>query len=187
MTWRTHALFGADCALCWSMLLSLGSASSIGTPQPDAPALLVAVAAFGALLPDLDASESKVRHVMKIGSVEPFAIVGDLAHGAFGHRGFMHSATAIGVVGALLVAICACLDAPWQVAVALVIGYASHIAADACTPAGVPLLFPWRRKRFHLLPKDLRITTGSAAEDALMVLLALPIVLALLPGLIGMP
>ena len=51
-------------------------------------------------------------------------------------------------------------------------GYGSHLAADACTKSGIPFLYP-RKKRYHLLPRSLRFTTGSLAEDVLFVLLTL--------------
>lgn len=67
----------------------------------------------------------------------------------------------------------------WQVWLALVLGYAAHLAADACTRSGVPLLYP-HKKRYHLLPSSLRFTTGSQAEEALLPLLALLVLLFLL-------
>jgi len=57
---------------------------------------------------------------------------------------------------------------------AALLGYGSHLALDAMTRHGVPLL-PTRRRdgrwglrqRQHLLPRRLRFVTGSAAEDVL--------------------
>ena len=68
------------------------------------------------------------------------------------------------------------------------LGYASHLAADASTKSGLPLLYvPWfypHKKRYHLLPPSLRFTTGSQAEEVLFPLLALLILLLLLSHLL---
>lgn len=48
--------------------------------------------------------------------------------------------------------------------VATVIGCAVHIAGDALTDEGCPLLYPLSRREIHLLPKGLRFTTGKFAE-----------------------
>jgi membrane-bound metal-dependent hydrolase YbcI (DUF457 family) len=67
----------------------------------------------------------------------------------------------------------------WPVALALWLGYASHLAADAATRSGIPFLYP-RPRRFYLLPKPWRIVTGSPAEDALFFLLAMSVLLLML-------
>ena len=46
------------------------------------------------------------------------------------------------------------------------IGYLAHIAADACTPGGVPVFAPLSRRRHWLLPRPARIPTGSLRELA---------------------
>lgn len=59
----------------------------------------------------------------------------------------------------------------WAPVTALLMGYFSHLIADAATKSGVRLLYP-SPKRFHSLPPSWRFTTGSMAEEALMPLLA---------------
>lgn len=75
-----------------------------------------------------------------------------------GHRGLTHSLLGCAVAAGLC----------WLLAPALgagvAIGFASHVAADACTPSGVPLLAPLSRGRWHVLPRALRIPTGSWRE-----------------------
>jgi inner membrane protein len=49
----------------------------------------------------------------------------------------------------------------------LLVGYLSHLAADACTPSGVPLLWPKRKTySLNLFP------TGSLAEYGFVGVLA---------------
>jgi inner membrane protein len=89
-------------------------------------------AAVGALLPDLDHPSSWVGRRLRLVSV-PVRLL-------FGHRGLTHSLLAAAGGLALL---------HWQgldgKAAPLVVGYLSHLAGDACTPSGVPLLWPARR------------------------------------------
>lgn len=83
-----------------------------------------------------------------------------------GHRGLTHSLVAVTGVAA----------AGWLLAPALgaglALGYGAHIAADACTPSGVPLLAPLTGRRWWLLPRRGRIPTGSLRELAVAALLA---------------
>ena len=58
------------------------------------------------------------------------------------------------------------------------LGYAAHVLADACTPAGVQLWWPLSRRRVWLLPAGCRIATGSVRELLIAVcVLALVVVL----------
>jgi membrane-bound metal-dependent hydrolase YbcI (DUF457 family) len=57
-------------------------------------------------------------------------------------------------------------------AVGALIGYGLHLVADACTPHGVPVFAPFYREGIHLLPRALRITTGSRRELVIVAFLA---------------
>lgn len=59
----------------------------------------------------------------------------------------------------------------WAPVVALLLGYFSHLMADAATKSGVRLFYP-NSKKFHLLPSSWRFTTGSKAEEMLLPMLA---------------
>lgn len=165
---RTHALIGI--ASLWLLELP-----SVITLQTIAPIVLCAV--IGALAPDLDAGESKLKR-FSVGGITPLAPVTVLLHQSLGHRGLLHSLAGLGLF-AVLCALPVALWLGWPFGAALALGYASHIAADAATKSGVPLLYP-RRRRYHLLPKGWRLTTNSLAEEALMPLLALAVLLLLM-------
>ena len=142
------------------------------------------IAAIAALLPDLDAPRSKIRS-LAVGPFRPLDLLGDLLHSAWGHRGPLHSLLGLTVFG-LLCALPLFLLWGWLYGAAALLGYASHLALDAMTRYGVPLLpvrdqgGRWNLKhRRHLLPRSLRFVTGSAAEDVLQATL-LSIDLALL-------
>ena len=97
----------------------------------------VAVAALGALLPDIDHPSSWLgRRLWPVS--RPLSMV-------LGHRGLTHSLLA--VIGGLAV-LGAVEPGPGLARLAgpLALGYLSHLAADALTPSGVPLLWPWKQR-----------------------------------------
>lgn len=100
---------------------------------------IIPAALLTCLLPDIDHPQSVLGQRLRWLSA-PIAR-------AFGHRGFTHSLLA--VVGGILLLQCRLPESwgvPPDVLHAMVIGYLSHLLADALTPAGVPLLWPvrWR-------------------------------------------
>jgi inner membrane protein len=158
--WRTHAL----CGISSLWLLEL-------VPHGIAPAsagLMAATAVVGALLPDLDAADSKAKHLSVFG-VKPLLPVAGGLHRAYGHRGALHSLR--GLAAFATVTLPLSIWCGWQVWVALGLGYGSHLAADACTRSGISVQWPDRR-RFYILPPSLRVTTGSRAEDLFFVIAA---------------
>jgi membrane-bound metal-dependent hydrolase YbcI (DUF457 family) len=159
MTWRTHTLAGISSLWLLAPLPHGLDGSNIG--------FLATVAAFGALLPDLDAAESKLKS-LGIGGVRPFVPLSIAVNRAWGHRGLLHSP--IGLM--TFAVICTLLTRwwGWNASAALLSGYASHLLADASTKSGIPRT-PLTG-RFHLLPPGLRFVTGSMAEEALFPLLA---------------
>ena len=112
-------------------------------------------AGLGALLPDVDTPNSRAGWC-----VYPLA---SFLERRFGHRTITHS-----FVGtAIFAALCAPLWwwphlAPFYWA--LLIGYGSHLLADAATKSGVPLAWPNRRSWVFPGNDQFRIKTGSAAE-----------------------
>lgn len=107
-----------------------GTAAVLGLPGDDPTA--AALAAAGALLPDIDHPKSWAGRRLRIVSVPLSMLVG--------HRGVTHSLAAVFACMLLLNG-----DGWGWWAVPLVTGYLSHLLADACTPAGVPLFWPVRR------------------------------------------
>ncbi len=112
-------------------------------------------AALGSLLPDVDTPSSRAGLC-----VYPLAV---WLEKKFGHRTITHSLSGI--------AACSLVFSPllfffWghAVFIALVCGFCFHLAGDACTKAGIPLMWP-RRERW-VFPGDakFRLKTGSMAE-----------------------
>ncbi|WP_395143365.1 metal-dependent hydrolase [Armatimonas sp.] len=170
MTWRTHLAGGL--ATLW-LLKPFVPAESIG--------LLAIAAGLGALLPDLDARESRIKNLTLGTGIAPFALPAFALHRLLGHRGLLHSLLGLLLV-ALVVGLPIALYLEPVAAIALLLGYASHLALDASTKAGIPFWFP-NRRRVHLLPPKLRITTGSEPEDIVLALLAMTAIAIMLTTL----
>ncbi|MFA6098087.1 MAG: metal-dependent hydrolase [Patescibacteria group bacterium] len=162
MKGATHAAIGANMA--WVPLL-FGL-----TVQP----WFTIVGAFAALLPDLDASESKIKNITLGGRVagikvgfKPLAPLAMILSGIFGHRGALHSLSFV-----ILVAIGAGFLIPhftlslWLV---VVFGYLSHLILDSLTKSGVEFFWPYK-KNFGLLPHWLRLHTGGFFDYLIMLI-----------------
>lgn len=153
----THQLAGVG--------LAVVGAAAFALSTPDA-AVLVAGAWLGSLLPDADRAGSRIYRARTLERrAWPLRVVGRLARLPLralillGHRGLTHSLVAVAAVTAL-----AYLLAPDAFAAGVGVGYLAHVAADACTPGGVPLLAPFSGRRRHLLPRPIRVPTGSWRE-----------------------
>ena len=157
--WRTHLIGGI------ASLVAALPFTGVAEPVP-----LLLFAMLGSLLPDLDASESHIKHLSLGTKVEPFLLPSQIIHRALGHRGLLHS-----LWGVVLLATVSGVPLGYyfgvSAGVGLVLGYASHLLLDAMTKTGIPLLYP-NRLRFHLLPKGWRVITGSMEEDLCFGLLA---------------
>ncbi len=112
-------------------------------------------------MPDLDAIESKTKHAKAMG-IKPLVPVSKAINREFGHRRLLHSLRGWLIWTALIVPLDAGIG--WLPVAALLLGYASHLAGDACTQTGIPLFYPDRRP-FHLLPVRLRVVTDSDYEE----------------------
>lgn len=92
------------------------------------PFLFVALAAFGALLPDVDHENSKINRILPVTRWIP---------SFFPHRGFFHSVFPVIIIyGIFIFAGLPGLGVP------LVAGYVSHIISDCLTRLGCNLLYP---------------------------------------------
>ena len=170
--WPTHTLFGISTLWLLAPVPPEVLQANMG--------VLAAAAALGALMPDLDASESKIKH-LKIPNtqIKPFMLPAMIVSRSDQHRGLLHSLAGLGMMAVFVLPIG--FISGWAIVFAFLLGYASHLVADSATKNGIRLLYP-RKQRFHLLPVQWRFTTGSFAEDALLVPLAFCCLLLLLRG-----
>jgi membrane-bound metal-dependent hydrolase YbcI (DUF457 family) len=160
MTGKTHLLIGINSLWFLAPIPGALTASSL--------ALSAGAAAIGSLLPDLDASESTIKHA-KIGSFEPMAVLANPIAKTTTHRGMLHSWIGIGLV--VIISLPPIFLWGWVPSIALILGYGSHLLADSCTPSGITLKYPNLTKK-HLLPQGARIQTGSQAENMIFMIAA---------------
>ena len=144
--------------------------------SPATGAVMLGAAWLGSMLPDADRAGTRVYHRTRL--ERRVWIVGALGWVArlplrllmvLPHRGVTHSVFACAAAAVMAGLLVALVDPALAVAAGagMAIGYATHIAGDACTPSGVAAMAPVSRRRFWLLPRAARIPTGSLREYAL--------------------
>lgn len=164
MTGKSHAAIGAN--TIWIFYLVYGASLS---------PVIFALAVIGALMPDFDAAESKIKHFkIRVGKKKtglafyPFYLPAVIISAFFKHRGFWHSLLATllvtGIsVGTVIYLNTYVMDLTPAHAFALPFGYLSHLLADSLTKFGVPLFWP-NKENFHLTPRTLWFKSGGAID-----------------------
>jgi membrane-bound metal-dependent hydrolase YbcI (DUF457 family) len=159
----THLTAGALCALPFALDLPWQAAGGV-----------VLMGLAGSVIPDYFDLRSDARAVLR-------------------HRGVSHSLAAAllaTVTAYLIVRSLSRVDDPAvsfepalvePLTLAFGLGVLSHLALDACTPHGIRPFLPLSGWRSWLLPRSLRIATGSRADDLLGALGTLAII-ALVAG-----
>jgi len=153
MLGKTHVLIAAVSALAL-------------TGHFDPP--LMAGAALGALAPDIDKSGSLITQLPVVRwFTRPASALAErtLRHRTGTHGLFVLLGLSLGVL---------CLREVFTPAAGagFLIGYLTHLLADALTISGVPLLWPWQVRAYGL-PKPLRLRTGGRVEYVLTLALLL--------------
>lgn len=142
----SHIIVGAA---TWTWL-----SARFGLPALDPVATAMAV--LGSLAPDIDHPKSALGSRLKPISI-PISMV-------FGHRGITHSLLAVGACAWVLLE-----SGPYtRLTAPFLVGYIMHLAGDLLSPAGLPLLYPLKRKRNFALPI---IKTGGFSEQIVVVVL----------------
>ena len=154
----THLVF-AEC--CWF------AASAVFDVHYGTSAVL-AVAATS-VLPDADYPKSWLGH--QLGTVSE-----DLNR-LFGHRSFLHSLLALALVTAVLGLALWWMVGNMALAVAVFVGYGSHLFADMMTLGGVQLFWPSRLIAVFPGRDECRVVSGGNSER---VFVAIALVFALL-------
>ncbi len=115
---------------------------------------------FAALLPDIDHPSSTLGQ-----RIYP---ISKLISMVFGHRGFTHSLLALlGVIYVLSIIAPSHESSIWITVVS--VGYLSHLVGDVITPAGLPLLYPMKRR----FTTPWTIEAGGFGEKVVVIFYAL--------------
>jgi membrane-bound metal-dependent hydrolase YbcI (DUF457 family) len=179
---RVRELAGGAVSLLWVRnttheLVGVAVAASRGLElDPLETAATAAGAVWGSWLPDADRLGTRVhrrgrltRRHLAIAALRavlrlPLVVFALLAR----HRGSSHSLAACAPFAALAAGLAAVVGGLGAaVAGGCALGYCAHVLADACAPSGVCLWWPESRRRVWLLPRPLRIRTGSLREGLL--------------------
>lgn len=139
----THIVFGQACWFGTSALIDIAYGPG---------AVLICAAA--SILPDADYPTSWMGR--QLGGASEWL------HERFGHRSFLHSAAALGILGCLLYPLLAL--GYTEVWLAAMIGYGSHLMADMMTLGGVQLLWPSRGICVFPGRDEYRVKSGAASE-----------------------
>jgi membrane-bound metal-dependent hydrolase YbcI (DUF457 family) len=91
-----------------------------------------------------------------------------------GHRGPFHSIPLALLVGCIAYVV----TGRAEVAIAVLLGWLSHLVADDMTHMGQPLLWPLTNRLVHVTPRALRFRSGSWVEWPLSVLALLLVLVA---------
>lgn len=157
----THMAGGAAFAAVYTLAALPGL--SVGQE-----AAIIGIGAFSSLIPDIDHPNSKISHKLK-----PVSAIVSLM---FSHRGFFHTPILYLVLWAFWEMFC---PGTWYLIYGrmLFLGITSHLVLDSLNPGGIPVFFPFSKKRHHIT----KIKTGSKAKFACRfgLILVLGIVLVL--------
>jgi inner membrane protein len=120
--------------------------------------LILSLILLGSILPDIDEHKSKITRWS--------GLLGKIVSFLFKHRGILHS-----IFTPLI--FCSFLGLLWDFdyALALFLGYVGHLFADALTPMGIPIFYPFTPFRLKGPFK-----TGNISEMTIIVLLILAII-----------
>ena len=180
MLGHSHVVIAAATwgALWWRPLaLAAVGGPTLTAPEAvlpaDFPPLLASLLAVsvGALLPDIDHPQALLAQWKPAGRggpfgvwrlVRPLVLPSLVVREALGHRGAMHSVLAGVAVCAAVEYGAILLGAP-GLGRALAWGYAAHLVADMLTRRGVPLLWPFTRRRLAF-PRPITVRTGGFGE-----------------------
>ncbi|MBO8174225.1 MAG: metal-dependent hydrolase [Thermococcus sp.] len=153
MMWYTHAVFGALFALLIQLVGTKLGVLSFNE-------LYVGIAAFGALLPDVDHPKSYIS--MKL----PFSnVVSSIILEHTKHRGVTHTIEAgviISIITGIIISYFFGLSLGMSV-IFLFVGYTSHLFADSLTVSGV------RWSKFSNFKLSWKIKTGTLSEGLILV------------------
>jgi inner membrane protein len=188
----SHVVFGLagavvlDSALHLSGPAILGAAAPPTADQVGLKVIFYAVAALGALVPDIDNARSTLgKHL---------GVVSKAIQKHAGHREIFHSLIGLALAAAVMWGLqqgisLGLRQLGWPLTaealvanvtlVALLVGYGLHLVADSLTLGGVPWLWPWH-ERFGFPPvRKLRFRSGSWAEPVVVTAVAVAVIVGL--------
>lgn len=191
MRYQTHTLFGATLA---TVAMWIGGVAIMP--------VVIALGAFGALIPDFDHDKSKgsnlnplfkMLSIFTIGFIWLFNLTFNLIGKVINaitplhirplskiHRSpVTHSLMTVIVVAFATFPMTLFVSKWWWIG--LVSGVLSHVLIDSINPSGTPLLWPVNQDRIRFIPEAIAPTTGTLGEGIVTII----VVVALAASLVG--
>lgn len=139
MTGKHHSIAGLCAAAC--ITTSVVASQDINIVPM---LLLIGVTYVGGLFPDIDTKTSIISKKMKLTS--------KILSSLFGHRGFLHSPLFVfmmTLIGWLIFKHYNIMDY-FYIYLGFTVGMLMHLTCDMATKGGLPLMYPYTRKRFSI-------------------------------------
>ena len=104
-----------------------------------------------------------------------------------GHRGATHWFVTALTIGLIVSGIGWAVSFP-TLGLWLLLGYISHLALDMMTLSGLTVWQPFSDRKYHLLPKSMRVRTGSPIDTligvgALSIAMGYAVIISIIPVL----
>jgi inner membrane protein len=159
MTARTHDLFA------FASLITIATHSPPPSLNPPTTIISIIGSVIGSLLPDIDQASNRLWNMLPAGK-----LFGDIFRKLFiAHRTISHSILGLIITSITLKTILPLILNPQSINTdivhfAIMIGFISHLLADAFTEEGIPLFFPLKLKIGFPPISSWRIKTGKNFE-----------------------
>ena len=147
MNYRAHKIGGTCSGIIASALLFADNPSVLNIVSS---LLIISGASLGSIMPDIDKPTSKVgRNIF----INPLSKV---IHKQFGHRTITHSVILSVLFLSILVASSYMYkDIPFyfysNFTIGFSVGYLSHLLLDALTVEGIPLFYPFSKRKYRFM------------------------------------
>lgn len=143
------------------------------SPRPAAAAAIFLSSVFGALLPDIDHTQSTISNSSMAGKTTS-VLISSVAK----HRGIIHTPLSIIIFSYLIFLIATALNTIGQeyslcLAMGTAAGMLSHIIMDSLNPSGIMWAYPFSKKKFSIA----KIRTGSKTEYIILGMIIAAIIL----------
>lgn len=144
MNGKCHKLVGAVTGM--SGILAISGVQG-AEPAITVLGLSALAGGLGGLVPDIDKRGSKISNKARV--------VSTITELTCGHRGIIHTPFMLVILSIIMFV----LIKKAQItniyilasAISFILGYFSHLALDLLTPAGIMLLYPFSKKRTHII------------------------------------
>ena len=146
MTGKSH--------LCYGIAAGVSAAVYLETKSVAVGLGVICATIIGNLFPDIDNNKSLIGSKIKI--------ISTITNKFFGHRGFLHSPMLAALIFFLLSR--RLQGEIIYIGQSFVFGLIGHLLLDSLTTGGIPLMYPFSRKRFRIL----KIKTGSKIEPIVL-------------------